>query len=100
MADAMARGPAAVPVGQSQTPAETAPAYTGKLLRGKTEGSVEGWLTDRLGCRIHFRGRLDTSRKGAGYDLVSTNVYIPEKLRVAVIDDTEERPMRVAGGVA
>ncbi len=86
MADAVAQGPAAVPVGQSEAGAQAAPAYTGKLLKGKTAGSVEGWLTDRLGCRIHFRGRLDASRKGAGYDLVSTNVYIPEKLRIDVID--------------
>jgi hypothetical protein len=86
MADAVAQGSDPVSMGRSQAAAaEGQPAYSGKLLKGTEPGTVQGWLIDRLGCRIHFRGELE-SRKGAGYVLTSTHVYIPKSLQVEVID--------------
>lgn len=61
--------------------AQTVPAtadYTGRL-RSDGKGGVEGWMTDRLGARIHFVGVRDTA--GGGYLLTGT-VVLPEYLKM------------------
>lgn len=84
MADAVAQATDPDAVGVSQETAQAArPDYTGKLCRGEEHGTVQGWLIDCMGCRIHFTGKLV---RGGMYELASTNVYIPKYLQQPAID--------------
>jgi hypothetical protein len=56
-------------------PLQPAMAFSGKLVRGETDGSVRGWLFDhRSGTRIEFDGCRDP--RGGGYLLAGRVVPV------------------------
>jgi len=75
-------GRAIAGIGGGMRAAEPKHEYTGKLHKGKQEGTVRGWLIDVLGCRIEFDGTRDP--RGNGYLIVGKVVSMPEYLKQPV----------------
>jgi hypothetical protein len=70
-------------VGRQQTPVpEEGHEYTGKLYRGEHEGSVRGWLIDRMGTRIEFNGVKDPRPDKGGYILIGKVGHMPGHLHI------------------
>lgn len=99
MADALAQGSAGAAVGEFEAAAQAAQReypgqfadnaneFTGKLYRGEHDGTVRGWLIDRMGFRIEFGGFKDPRpRAGGGYIIIGRLAHIPEHLRQEAID--------------
>jgi len=76
-------GAAAAAPAESTRPRE----YTGKLYRGEHEGTVRGWLVDRLGSRIEFDGTKDPRPQKGGYIIIGRLVAMPDHLRLPGLDD-------------
>lgn len=65
----------------------TKQVYTGILKRGAAENTIEGYLVDAFGWKIH----IDGVKTPGGYELRGTIGDPPDALRIPLLDGEKKK---------